>query len=63
VTRMMNRLREEFGIDLPLLAFFEGEPTVAAVAEKIEAELAGAGDMDQRHLETIELFDASPQAF
>jgi amino acid adenylation domain-containing protein len=61
VTRMMNRLREEFGIDLPLLAFFEGEPTVAAVAEKIEAEPAGAGDMDQRHLETVEAFNASPQ--
>lgn len=62
VTRMMNRVREEFGIDLPLLAFFEGEPTVAAVAEKIEAELVGSTGLDERDLETIGVFAALPQA-
>ena len=46
VTRMVNRVREELGIELPLLAFFEGEPTVAAVAEKIETQLVSAPYLD-----------------
>jgi amino acid adenylation domain-containing protein len=46
VTRMVNRVREELGIELPLLAFFEGEPTVAAVAEKLETELVAAPFFD-----------------
>ncbi|MDQ1612096.1 MAG: hypothetical protein QOG00_2027 [Pyrinomonadaceae bacterium] len=56
-SRMMNRVREEFHIDIPLLAFFESEPTVAEVAATIEAELAGgAGDQD---MELASAFDAA----
>ncbi|HEV2800038.1 MAG TPA: amino acid adenylation domain-containing protein [Pyrinomonadaceae bacterium] len=56
-SRMMNRVREEFRIDIPLLAFFESEPTVAEVAATIEAELA-RGDAPALDLELTGAFDA-----
>jgi amino acid adenylation domain-containing protein len=46
-TRVLARLREALGVDLPLRAFFE-RPTVAALAERVRAE--GPGRVDRSTL-------------
>ncbi len=49
-TRLMARLREDFGVDLAMDRLFE-QPTVAAVAAAVvEARAAGAGEEDLARL-------------
>ncbi len=50
-TILLSRLRDAFGIELPLSAIFE-VPTVATLAERVELELIGEADLDD--LESIE---------
>jgi acyl carrier protein len=52
--RMLARVRERLGCDLPLRAAFE-QPTLAALAGRIEAEALGSGrSADAEPLEELE---------
>jgi amino acid adenylation domain-containing protein len=58
-SRMMNRIRDTFQIDIPLLAFFEGEPTVASLAERVQAALVGEGSHTERD-QNLEPYTGEP---
>ncbi|NUP51488.1 MAG: thioester reductase domain-containing protein [Catenulispora sp.] len=42
-TKLMFRIRETFGVELPLQALFEGEPTIARLAELLTDQSAPSG--------------------
>jgi aspartate racemase len=46
VTRVLNAVRERYGVELPLRLFFES-PTVAALAEQIEATQQPESEMER----------------
>src|SRR5262249_35748333 len=46
-TKLVFQVREAFGVDLPLLAFFEAEPTVERLAGIVDGLVAGTGLPEQ----------------
>ena len=42
-TKLVFRVRETFGVDLPLVAFFDGKPTIERLADIVDRLSSGAG--------------------
>ncbi|MFJ3020747.1 amino acid adenylation domain-containing protein [Streptomyces tendae] len=55
-TRLLNQVREQFGVDVPLHVFFN-EPTAAALAHAVENPSAGDSELDDLLRQIGELSD------
>ncbi|HYN83767.1 MAG TPA: amino acid adenylation domain-containing protein, partial [Pyrinomonadaceae bacterium] len=61
-TRVVSRVREACGVELPLRALFES-PNVAALAELVEREKSSGGDAASLPLRRVERGEQSPLSF
>ncbi|HST61260.1 MAG TPA: amino acid adenylation domain-containing protein, partial [Longimicrobium sp.] len=60
-TRVVSRMREVFGVEMPLRALFEG-PTVAELAERVES-IRRAGQPELPSIVPVDRTDALPLSF
>ncbi|HET6978706.1 MAG TPA: amino acid adenylation domain-containing protein [Pyrinomonadaceae bacterium] len=61
-TRVTSRVREMFGVELPVRVVFEA-PTIRGISQKILADMAGGHVQQQRHITTVRRDGDLPLSF